>query len=50
MSNAAPVPIPLLAKFLTILSQKASKYFLLREEGSAPKQKFEERLAALAAS
>jgi len=37
------------AKFLTILSHKASKYFLLKEEGSAPRQKFEERLAALAA-
>jgi hypothetical protein len=36
------------AKFLTILSQKASKYFLLKEEGSAPRAKFEERLSALA--
>lgn len=36
------------ARFLTILSQKASKYFLLPEEGSSVKQKFEERLAALA--
>lgn len=38
------------AKFLTILSQKASKYFLLKEEGASPKQKFEERLAAIAAA
>ena len=37
------------AKFLTILSQKASKYFLLKEEGASPRPKFEERLAALAA-
>ena len=36
------------AKFLTILSQKASKYFLLKEEGTAPRTKFEERLTALA--
>jgi len=37
------------AKFLVILSQKASKYFLLRGEGVAARPKFEERLAALAA-
>jgi hypothetical protein len=37
------------AKFLTILSQKASKYFLMKDEGSAQRQKFEERLASLAA-
>ncbi len=37
------------AKFLTILSQKASKYFLLKEEGSLPRQKLEERLCSLAA-
>jgi hypothetical protein len=37
------------AKFLVVLSQKASKYFLLRDEGVSPKPKFEERLAALAA-
>ena len=37
------------AKFLVVLSQKASKYFLLRDEGVAPRPKFEERLAALAA-
>jgi hypothetical protein len=36
------------AKFLTVLSQKASKYFLLKEEGASPRQRFEERLAALA--
>lgn len=36
------------AKFLTILSQKASKYFLLKEEGAAMRAKFEERLTALA--
>ncbi len=36
------------AKFLVVLSQKASKYFLLREEGTAPRPKFEERLALLA--
>ncbi len=36
------------ARFLTILSHKASKYFLLPEEGTAVKQKFEERLSALA--
>ena len=36
------------AKFLTILSQKASKYFLLKEEGTAARTKFEERLASLA--
>ena len=35
------------AKFLTILSQKASKYFLLKEEGAVPRVKFEERLASL---
>ncbi|MBI4375906.1 MAG: hypothetical protein HY549_05590 [Elusimicrobia bacterium] len=35
------------ARFLTVLSQKASKYFLLKDEGSAPKTKFEERLASL---
>lgn len=38
------------AKFLTILSQKASKYFLLKEEGASPKQRFEDRLAAIAGS
>lgn len=38
------------AKFLTILSQKASKYYLLKEEGSASKARFESRLASLAAS
>jgi hypothetical protein len=37
------------AKFLVVLSNKASKYFLLRDEGVSPKPKFEERLAALAA-
>ncbi|MDD5655901.1 MAG: hypothetical protein PHF00_01415 [Elusimicrobia bacterium] len=37
------------AKFLVVLSQKASKYFLLREEGVVPKPKFEERLTALSA-
>ena len=37
------------AKFLTILSQKASKYFLLKEEGSAAKPRFESRLASLIA-
>ena len=37
------------AKFLVVLSQKASKYFLLREEGVVPRAKFEERLSALAA-
>ncbi|MBI3554411.1 MAG: hypothetical protein HY077_18090 [Elusimicrobia bacterium] len=36
------------AKFLTILSQKASKYFLLKEEGANQRQKFDERLASLA--
>jgi hypothetical protein len=36
------------ARFLTILSQKASKYFLLPEEGTSVKKKFEERLATLA--
>lgn len=36
------------AKFLVVLAQKASKYFLLRDEGSQPRQKFEERLAAIA--
>ncbi|MDE2038457.1 MAG: hypothetical protein KGO96_02945 [Elusimicrobia bacterium] len=35
------------AKFLTILSQKASKYFLLKEEGASPRAKLDERLAAL---
>ncbi len=35
------------AKFLTILSQKASKYFLLKEEGAVPRVRFEERLASL---
>ncbi len=35
------------AKFLTVLSQKASKYFLLKDEGASPRQRFEERLAAL---
>lgn len=38
------------AKFLVVLSQKASKYFLLKEEGASPKQRFEERLAAIAGS
>jgi hypothetical protein len=37
------------AKFLTILSQKASKYFLLKEEGAAAKPRFENRLASLIA-
>lgn len=36
------------AKILTILSHKASKYFLMKEEGNQSRQKFEERLAALA--
>lgn len=36
------------AKFLTILSHKASKYFLLKEEGAVSRAKFEERLANLA--
>jgi hypothetical protein len=36
------------AKFLILLSQKASKYFLLKQEGGSPKSKFEERLASLA--
>ena len=38
------------AKFLTVLSNKASKYFLLKDEGTLPRAKFEERLASLAAS
>ena len=38
------------AKFLVVLSQKASKYFLLKEEGAASRPKFEERLASLVAS
>ena len=42
----AGVPVPL----LVILSQKASKYFLLKEEGAGVRAKFEERLAALAAA
>ena len=37
------------AKMLTVLSQKASKYFLLKDEGTNSRTKFEERLAALAA-
>ena len=37
------------AKFLVVLSHKASKYFLLRDEGATPRPKFEERLATLAA-
>ena len=36
------------ASFLVVLSAKASKYFLLKDEGTAVKQKFEERLASLA--
>ncbi len=36
------------AKFLILLAQKASKYFLLKEEGSSPRPRFEERLASLA--
>lgn len=36
------------APLLVILSQKASKYALLKEEGGNARQKFEERLAALA--
>lgn len=34
---------------LVILSQKASKYVLMKEEGANPRQKFEERLASLVA-
>lgn len=37
------------AKFLILLSQKASKYFLLKDEGTSPRPKMEERLASLAA-
>ncbi|MBI4424803.1 MAG: hypothetical protein HY554_13810 [Elusimicrobia bacterium] len=36
------------ANCLVLLSAKASKYFLLKEEGGAVKQKFEDRLASLA--
>ncbi|MBI4345652.1 MAG: hypothetical protein HY553_02280, partial [Elusimicrobia bacterium] len=36
------------ANCLVIVSAKASKYFLLKEEGSGVKGKFEERLASLA--
>jgi len=36
------------AKFLTILSYKASKYFLLKDEGTVQRQKLDERLATLA--
>ena len=36
------------ANCLVILTPKASKYFLLKEEGTAAKHKFEERLASLA--
>jgi hypothetical protein len=36
------------AKFLVILSNKASKYFLLKDEGTVARAKFEERLGALA--
>ena len=32
---------------LVLLSQKASKYALLKEEGSNVRQKFEERLASI---
>ncbi len=35
------------APFLTILSHKASKYFLLKNEGGLPRPKLEERLASL---
>lgn len=35
------------AKFLTILSHKASKYFLLKNEGNSPRARMEERLASL---
>jgi len=35
------------AKFLVILSPKASKYHLLKEEGTKAQARFEERLAAL---
>jgi len=38
------------ARFLTILSQKASKYYLLDDEGSAARAKFEDRLASLVES
>lgn len=38
------------AKFLTIVSMKASKYFLLKEEGSNSQARFESRLAAIAAN
>lgn len=38
------------ARFLTVLSQKASKYFLMKDEGTQPRPKFEERLAALVAN
>jgi hypothetical protein len=38
------------AQCLIFMSMKASKYLLLKEEGSSPKAKFEERLASLAAS
>lgn len=37
------------AKFLTILSQKASKYFLLKEESGTSRSRMEERLASLVA-
>lgn len=37
------------APMLVLLSQKASKFALLKDEGSNPRQKFEERLASLAA-
>ncbi|MBI5629397.1 MAG: hypothetical protein HY921_00780 [Elusimicrobia bacterium] len=35
------------ARFLILMSHKASKYFLLKEEGASARQKFEERLASL---
>ena len=40
----AGIPVPA----LMIVAQKASKYVLLREEGSSVKQKLEERLGAMA--
>ena len=36
------------AKFLTILSMKASKYFLLKDEGTDAQARFEDRLATIA--
>lgn len=36
------------AKLLTIMSYKASKYFLLKDEGAVSRQRFDERLGAIA--